>query len=151
MVYRGLAYKAWNYLDISPPTSGSAPQSPKNSIATNQVEGQTLRGTPAMTVVYSGSKSLYFDLLSFFFNCVTPTGTGLAQIAVQCTIFVAGFDSANKQVASATYTFTPPLLQITKAPMIQAVLPPSFANLRNVTLVQSIPTTQVLLVDDYKV
>lgn len=103
-----------------------------------------------MTVAYHGSKSLYFDLLSFFFNCVTPTGTGAAQLAVHCSILVGGFDATNKEVASATYTFTPPLLQVAKAPMIQAILPDRFKGLRNVTVVQTSPANQVLLVDDYK-
>ncbi|KAL8828567.1 MAG: hypothetical protein Q9170_006546 [Blastenia crenularia] len=147
-VYQGLAYSAWSFLNLASPTSGSAPHSPPNAIATTLVAGQALGGTPTLTVAYTGTISIAFDLLSFFFGCLTPTGQGAVQVAEQCTILVAGFDASNKEVATATYTFTPPATNLVKPPMIQAVLPSSFKGLHNATLIQSSPATQVLVVDN---
>lgn len=108
---------------------------------------QLTRGTPTLTVDYPCSESQYFNFERFYFGCVTPTQQGAAQIAVQCSVLVAGFNAANKQVAVATYTITPPAANLAKAPMIEAQVPSGFVNLRNVTVVQSSPATQVLLMD----
>ena len=78
-------------------------------------------------------------LLDFFFGCAINTEEGLATLAVQCTITVAGFlRNNNKEVALASYTFTPPPSPVTPVPMIHAVLPASFQkSLFNITFVQT--------------
>ncbi|KAI4282839.1 MAG: hypothetical protein L6R38_002640 [Xanthoria sp. 2 TBL-2021] len=149
-VYRGLFYRAFNIRNLASPTSGSTPRTSPNGIPSSLVITQLTRGTPTLTVDYLGSKPLYFNFERFYFGCVTPTQQGAAQIAVQCSVLVAGFNAANKQVAVATYTFTPPVANVAKAPMIEAQLPSGFVNLRNVTIVQSSPATQVLLLDNAK-
>lgn len=111
---------------------------------------QLTRGTPTLTFDYPGSKSLYLNFERFHFGCVTPTQQGADQIAVQCSVLFAGFNAANKQVAVATYTFTTPVANVAKAPMIEAQLPSGFVNLHNVTIVQSSPATHVLLLDNAK-
>lgn len=75
---------------------------------------------------------------------------GVAGAAVQYSILVAGFDAANKEMASATYTFTPAATNLVNAPLIQAVLPKSFVGLHNATIVQSSPATKVLATDYLK-
>ncbi|KAL8685632.1 MAG: hypothetical protein Q9218_007641 [Villophora microphyllina] len=149
-VYKGLFYNAWDPINLESPTSGSAPHTIPNGIATTTVTSQATRGTPTLTVDYAGSKTLFFDFFSFYFGCVIPAAQGVAQEAEQCSILVAGFDSNNKEIAVATFTFEPLATNLVKAPMIQAVLPTSFVGLHNVTIVQSSPATQVLLVDDPK-
>lgn len=65
----------------------------------------------------------------------------------QCSILVSGFrKSDGKEVASASFTFTPP--QGLTAQMIEAVLPDSFAGVYNVTVVQANPVAQSLYVDN---
>lgn len=150
-VYNGINYKAFDLINLQSPTSGSGVHSNPNGIATTLVTSQATRGTPTLTVDYPGSKSLYFDFLSFYFGCVTPTGQGAAQLAVGCSVLVAAFDAANKEKASAIFTFTPPATNLVKPPMIQAVLPSTFVGLHNATVVQSSPTTQVLLLDNVKI
>lgn len=58
--------------------------------------------------------------------------------STRCTITVAGFQSnSNKEVALASFTFTPPISPVSTVPMIHAVLPSSFSKpLNNVTIVQ---------------
>lgn len=65
-------------------------------------------------------------------------------------MLVAGFNAANKEVAVATYTFTPPVTNLAKTPMIEVRLPSDFVHLHNVTIVQSSPPNQVLLLDNVK-
>lgn len=59
--------------------------------------------------------------------------------STRCTITVAGFQPGNnKEVALASFTFTPPVSPVTGVPMIHAVLPRSFSKpLNNVTMVQN--------------
>ncbi|KAL8809281.1 MAG: hypothetical protein Q9200_003552 [Gallowayella weberi] len=147
-VYKGLLYKAFDLANFESPASGSTPHTNPNVIATTLVTAQATRGTPTLTVDYPGTVSLAFDLISFYFGCVIPGGQSAAQAATQCTVLVAGFDANNKEVAKATFTFTPPPTNLTKAPMIQAVLDSEFSKLHNVTIVQTIPATQVLLLDN---
>ena len=71
-------------------------------------------------------------------------------MAVPCSIDVVGFDASNKEIATATFAFTPTAANLVHAPMVHAVLPKSFVGLHNATIVQSSPLTQVLLVDNVK-
>ncbi|KAL8682409.1 MAG: hypothetical protein Q9186_001530 [Xanthomendoza sp. 1 TL-2023] len=147
-VYKGLFYGAWDLGNFKSPTSGSQPHTDPNVIATTLVTAQATRGTPTLTVDYPGTKSLAFDFRGFYFGCVVPGGQTAGQLARQCSILVAGFNADNKEVAKATFTFTPPADKLTKAPMIEAVLDSSFSNLHNVTITQTSPATQVLLLDN---
>ncbi|KAI4203206.1 MAG: hypothetical protein LQ350_002082 [Teloschistes chrysophthalmus] len=147
-VYRGLFYNAWDVVNLASPLSGLAPHTEPNGIATSTVTAQALMGSPTLTVDFPGSTSLFFDLLSFYFGCVLPTGQGEVQAAQQCSILFAGFDAFNKQKAVATFTFTPTVTNLLQPPMIQAILPSSFVGLHNITLIQANPVTQILLVDD---
>ncbi|KAL8806676.1 MAG: hypothetical protein Q9182_001204 [Xanthomendoza sp. 2 TL-2023] len=150
-VYKGLLYKAFDLSNFKSPASGSTPHTNPNVIATTLVTAQATRGTPTLTVDYPGTVSLAFDLISFYFGAVIPGGQTAAQTATQCSILVAGFDANNKEVATATFTFTPPPTNLIKAPMIQAVLDSQkFSNLHNVTITQTSPATQVLLLDNMK-
>ena len=68
---------------------------------------------------------------------------------VQCTITVAGFmKGSNKEIAVASYTFTPPLNVVGQVPMVKAVLPSTFIKVYNVTMIQDSPTTQALGLDN---
>ena len=145
-----LFYNAFNVGEQDSGVSGLAAHSKPNVIFTTQVTAQTLRGTPTLTVSYPGSQVTSFNLQSFYFGCTVPSVQTLAGAATQCSILVAGFNAANKEVAVATYTFTPPATNMLNAPLIQAVLPSTFVWLHNVTIVQSSPTTQVLALDDVK-
>ncbi|KAL8798244.1 MAG: hypothetical protein Q9182_006834 [Xanthomendoza sp. 2 TL-2023] len=134
--------------NVGGPTPGVAAQSSPNAIATTTLVNQLIEGTPTITVDCPGSKSVAFDLKSFYFDCSTPTAPGAFQVAEQCSILVAGFNAANKEVASATFTFTALLENLTRAPMTQANFPSAFTGLHNATIVQKSSSTQVLLVDN---
>ncbi|KAL8723627.1 MAG: hypothetical protein Q9181_007239 [Wetmoreana brouardii] len=125
---------------------GVFPHSGKNYIAT-ATEQQALTGTPA---IYPASKGKIFTLNSFYFGCAGNTVASVADVAVQCTISVAGF-VANREVVSATYTFSPTVANTVRSGMIQAKLPKGFAGVQNVTVIQDNPVTKVLLLDDIDV
>ena len=74
---------------------------------------------------------------------------GEADVAVQCTITVAGFRNG-QQVAVASFTFSPIVGELA-VPMIEAVLEPDFVTLQNVTIVQGDPILQALVADDFNV
>ncbi|KAI4162430.1 MAG: hypothetical protein LQ342_003996 [Letrouitia transgressa] len=147
--YKGLFYN-FDLINLSGPASGIAAQSSPNAGGTNFILSQALRGTPYVSVEYPNSKTVAFDLKSFYFGCSAPTGSGALQLAEQCSILVAGFNAANKEVAVATYTFTPELENVLRAPMIPAILPKEFVGLHNVTIVQDDPIEQVLFIDTVK-
>ena len=65
---------------------------------------------------------------------------------------MAGFVKGNDQeVALASYTFTPPAVAAAPVPMLHAVLPASFEQkLVNVTMIQTDPAVNVLLVDNWR-
>ena len=108
-----------------------------------------MNGTPSLTTLYSGSKLKSFDLHSFWFGCVLQSVEGAAGVAVECTITVAGFRNG-QEVTVANFTFSP-IVGVLAVPMIEAVLPASFAALQNVTIVQGDPTLQVVFADDFNV
>ena len=150
-VYNGLFYNAWDISQsINAATAGAVPHSLKNAIATATITSPTLRGTPSFTVEYAGSKVVAFDLISFWFGCNLPLAQSTANTATQCSILVSGFDAYNKEKVVATFTFTPIATQLASTPMIQAILPPGFSALHNVTVVQADPARQVLKVDNVK-
>ena len=69
----------------------------------------------------------------------------------RCTITVAGFaKGSDQEVALASFTFTPPLVEVAPVPMEHAVLPSTFSLLKivNVTIIQDDPTTEALVVDN---
>ncbi|KAL8695840.1 MAG: hypothetical protein Q9224_003122, partial [Gallowayella concinna] len=147
-VYKGLCYKAWDPVNVGGPTPGVVAQSSPNAIATTTLINQLFDGTPTITVDYPGSKSVAMDFKSFYFGCSTPTGQGAFQAARQCSILVGGFNADNQEVESATFTFTAVVTNLLRAPMVKANLPERFARVRTVTIVQTDPLTQVLLLDN---
>lgn len=50
----------------------------------------------------------------------------------------------------ASYTFSP-ATGLVDVPMIQAVLPTTFVNLQNVTIIQDDPTLEALVADNFNV
>lgn len=131
---------------IQPAAQGVPAHSQPNAIVTAN-EQQLVNGTPSLTILYPGSPLESFDLHSFFFGCVANTAASAVDVAVQCTVFVAGFRNG-QEVTVASYTFTPPTAAV-NVPMIQAVLPGSFVDLQNVTVIQDDPTIEVLVADDF--
>ena len=140
-------FNAWA-VDNQPPTVGVPAHSQPNAIVT-AFEQQTTNGTPSLTILYPGSMVKSFNLYSFYFGCPANTGASAVDVALQCTIDVAGFRNG-QEVAVASYTFTPPTAAV-DVPMIQAVLPGSFVNLQNVTIIQDDPTLEVLAADNFNV
>lgn len=71
-------------------------------------------------------------------------------MTTQCEITVAGFQKgSDKEIALASYTFSPPDDDLVgQVPMVEAVLPSSFSNVYQVTVIQNSPTTQSLGVDN---
>lgn len=59
-----------------------------------------------------------------------------------------GGGGGDQEVAVASYMFTPPAKPVQQTTLVQAILPPSFANVQKVTIVQEDPVTQALVVDD---
>ena len=138
-------FNSWN---VDDPIVGTIPHSSPNLILT-AVDQQVTNGTPSLTVLYSGSKIKSFDFHSFWFGCAANNVQPAASAVIACTITVAGFRN-NMEVAVASYSFTPTVGMVS-APMIQAVLPKTFVNLQNVTLIQADPTEQVLTADDFNI
>lgn len=139
----------FNSWALNNPLNGALPHSPPNVIAT-AAENQATNGTPSLTVLYPGSKLASFDFHDFWFGCDANTVEGAASAAVECTVAVAGFRNA-KEVAVASFTFTPTAGETAATPMIHAVLPKTFVTLQNATLVQGDPAVQVILADDFGV
>ncbi|CAF9935376.1 MAG: hypothetical protein HETSPECPRED_009769 [Heterodermia speciosa] len=143
-VYNGLTFSSWVPVSFSLSlVGGIRPKSPKIAILTSAAI-QSNSGTPFFTAA-APYKS--FTLLDFYFGCNVPTQEGVVDKTTQCSILVSGFrKSDGKEVASASFTFTPP--QGLTAQMIEAVLPDSFAGVYNVTVVQANPVAQSLYVDN---
>lgn len=146
--YKDLIYNAWVVGGATTPgvaIGGVADQSPPNSALTSP-DTQLTNGTPSF-IVAKPYKS--FSLLDFYFGCVARTDEGTAALATQCTITVAGFEAKDdKEVALASFTFTPPVKPLTPVPMIHAVLPSTFYQaLYNVTIVQN-PSLVALKIDN---
>lgn len=79
-----------------------------NLIVTSS-EQQDLYGTPSLTVAEPYTS---FGLTDFWFACAAHTGESLVGLAAQCTVTVAGFErSSDKEVAVASFTFTPPTVR----------------------------------------
>ncbi|KAM0805812.1 hypothetical protein BDR22DRAFT_906423 [Usnea florida] len=131
--YKNLTYNAW-VVGTPQNLGGVASESQPNSALT-AIDQQTLHGTPSFSVA-SPFKS--FSPLDFYFGCTLRTDEGVLGVATQCTITVAGFTAGNnKEVALASFTFTPPDSPVTPVSMIHAVLPDSFKMpLYNVTMIQ---------------
>lgn len=100
-----------------------------------------------MTVLYSDSEYKRFDFKSFWFGCGFTNFEGIVDAAVQCTVLVARFYEG-KEVGVATLTFTPMAEESLRQEMIEAVLPRGFGGLDTVTMIQSDPATQALVVDN---
>lgn len=79
-----------------------------NAIITNSQQ-QGINGSPSLTIA-KPYKS--FGLIDFWFGCSAHSGEGAANLAIRCTVTVAGFQSSSdKEVALASYTFTPPAVR----------------------------------------
>lgn len=130
--YEDLTYNSFivinNTLAI---VGGVAPHSPPNNI----LGVQSSNGTPSVTVA---TPYKTFSLESFWFGCDADLQQGSVNVAKQCTLTVAAFQKANDQeIATASYTFTPPENPVTQPPMVQAVLPNEFEGASMVTFIQS--------------
>lgn len=135
--YKDLNYNAWvipGPLTPGVQVGGVAAESPPQ-VALTAVDQQTTNGTPSFTVAKPYKSWSLFD---FFFGCNTRTDEPTANVATQCTITVTGFQANDdKEVAIASYTFTPPPNPVTPVSMIHAVLPKTFLQpLYNVTIIQ---------------
>ena len=120
-----------------------------NRLVSN-VLNQKQYGTPSISVA-GNSKYHSFAPIDFYFGCTVFTTTAAATQATQCTVTVAGFvKNQGQEVAVASFTFTPPVSPVGPVPMQHAVLPDSFwRDLVNITLIQTEPTTTVLLFDSF--
>lgn len=112
-----------------------------NAIVT-AFEQQATNGTPSLTILFPDSNLKSFDLHSFYFGYLAKTGATAVDVALQCTIAVAGFREG-QEVTVAGYTFTLPTAAVDVS-MIQAVLPGSFLESQNVTIIQGDPISKVL-------
>lgn len=79
-----------------------------------------------------------FNVLSHFTNTLFQ-----ADEAVSCTVTVKAYNKAKAEIASASETFTVPVVSANKVPEIEFALPSSFTNVPNVYSVE------FLLDDDY--
>ncbi|KAI4198763.1 MAG: hypothetical protein LQ346_002691, partial [Caloplaca aetnensis] len=147
-VYRSLLYKAFSISNKITGLGGVVAKSNPNFAVTSLLNGQTTQGTPTLTVDYPGSEATSFTFFSFYFGCVAPTVESAVGAAVQCSVLAAAFNSTNKEIAVASYTFTPPAANTLNAPLVQAVFPKTFTRLHNMAIVQTSPATPVLAVDD---
>lgn len=87
-----------------------------------------------------------FDLRSFYFGCAVDLHTSFADPSSGCTVAVTGFTWDGEQVPEATFAFSPD--STTAADLALAVLPSSYAKLRNVTFgvaVGSVATAATVL------
>lgn len=137
--YLGLNYQAWNVpntIGVTVPVrvGGLATHSQLNQLITT-ADIQLTAGTPSFTVA---SPYKIFSPLDFWFGCVARLMQGTAMLATQCTITVSGFAKGGQEVATASFTFTPPFNPIGQVPMINAIQPDSFhVPLYNVTIIQT--------------
>ncbi|KAF6217415.1 hypothetical protein HO133_006931 [Letharia lupina] len=131
-------------VDNQPPTVGVPAHSQLNPIVT-AFEQQATNGTPSLTILYPDSNLKSFDLHSFYFGYLANTSATAVDVALQCTIAVAGFREG-QEVTVAGYTFTLPTVAV-DVPMIQSATPylnfspnqnGSFS-LRNLTTLESSP------------
>lgn len=103
-------------VDNQPPTVGVPAHSQLNPIVT-AFEQQATNGTPSLTILYPDSNLKSFDLHSFYFGYLANTSATAVDVALQCTIAVAGFREG-QEVTVAGYTFTLPTVAV-DVPMIQ--------------------------------
>ncbi|KAI4232172.1 MAG: hypothetical protein L6R40_007487 [Gallowayella cf. fulva] len=134
-----------------PSASPSAAQPPTRPRTSSSAPSSRLPPNGTATIT-TASKAKPFDFHTFFFGCAANSGESVVDSAVQCTILLGGFRNG-KEVAVATFTFTPALKDgslPTSTLMIKAVLPIEFRNLHSVTLAQTDPLLQVLVADDFE-
>ncbi|CAD6587443.1 MAG: hypothetical protein ASARMPREDX12_002842 [Alectoria sarmentosa] len=132
--------------DVNDVVGGVAIHTPPNAILTTS-EQQGTNGTPSLTVAKPYTS---IGLVDFWFGCSAHTSESVANLATQCSVTVAAYQSpSDKQVAVAVFEFTPPAVSVSSVPMIQASLPSEFllSGIKNITIVQDDPTTEALLVD----
>lgn len=114
-------------VDNQPPRVGVPAHSQLNAIVT-AFEQQATNGTPSLTILYPDSNLKSFDLHSFYFGYLANTGATAVDVALQCTIAVAGFREG-QEVTVAGYTFTLPTAAV-DVPMIQRCCRGIFRNRR---------------------
>ena len=107
--YESITYNAFSLINSSDSLVGSiTPQSKPNLIVTSS-EQQGLYGTPSLTVAEPYTS---FGLTDFWFACAAHTSESIVDVPTQCTVTVAGFErSSDKEVAVASFTFTPPTVR----------------------------------------
>ncbi|KAL6717867.1 hypothetical protein ACLMJK_003952 [Lecanora helva] len=149
--YKGLTYNAFNFANQGKlAVGGVKSQSGTNRIASS-FEIQEMAGTPSISIA-KGTPYTSFSPLDFYFGCgLNDENTAVTQ-AEQCTVTVAGFVAGkNQEVALASYTFTPPAVEVAPVLMLHAVLPNTFLQkLVNITIIQTDPALNTLLVDNFR-
>ncbi|KAL8847553.1 MAG: hypothetical protein Q9221_007412 [Calogaya cf. arnoldii] len=144
--YRGLDYSDWNLATQQPLSVGVIDsKSPPNRIASGN------QPTQAFTPQTQAPSYKAFALLDFYFGCALRLQQATASQATPCTATLVGYSaSTGKQVAKATFTYTPPgLVSVSPAPMTHAILPSEFnQRLSKVTFSIENPTLVVAVVDE---
>lgn len=107
--YEYITYNAFTLLDGSDDVVGGvAIHTLPNAIDTTS-EQQGTNGTPSLAVAKPYTS---IGLVDFWFGCSTHTGESLANLATQCSVTVAAYQSSSdKQVALAVFEFTPPAVR----------------------------------------
>jgi len=86
----------------------------------------------------------------FYFGCAANTAETVAAVATGCTINVAGISKTGQEVASASFTSSPPLNPVGQVPQTHAILPATFKILYNMTVVVvDKPALKALGVDSF--
>ena len=133
MPYKGLNYSSFIYQN--PGTLGLAqgviPNTQPIYIASNGPLSPYR--TPALSTKGTSTKS--FDLISFYYGCLTTTETSQGQVATSCTFSISGVKaSTGAAVAPVAFRFTPTLGVLLGSPMQKATLPSTFTGLRSATI-----------------
>jgi len=97
----------------------------------NDVQTGDVSVSPSATAFQDGNIK-FFSLDSFFFGCSGQVVMNAADVATSCVVSVTAYDINDKMVGEETYTFAPAVL--TNAPLVKAVLPSQFVELKNFTM-----------------
>jgi hypothetical protein len=131
-IYYGLDYSQFN-LAAHNALSGAIPPSLPNSAAfeleNSLTSGQVSLNPVATLKRASGTK--HFDLIQFYFACLTTNCQSLVDVPAGCGISVTGYNIAGQMVAEASFNYAPTLIE--NAPYAKAALPASFIGLQNIT------------------
>ncbi len=102
--YEDVVYNVFALAEQSIAGTGVAAHTPPNVIDTTSQQ-QGTNGTPSLT---PAAPYTSIGLVDFWFGCNLRSGQGAVAVQTPCTIVVAAFNKQDKEVAVASYTFTPP-------------------------------------------